>query len=460
MTSFAALMALSATQTRQAEAQVQSTLEERKRRDAEKRKQQDEKERKEKELEVKMRLRLLDERRREEERQKKMEAEKQAKEAALRKKEDEQRDALRYGPKKGKTDYPSSSYGSRDQGRRKSSSSDDESGAGGSALTREEKRQLRLQRELNYGLSNGKRSAGGTYRKAGRRLPGGAVDVFTDGGASPGGNYRSVKDRLAHEPPGLIRLNVNKRDTRTIDEIRQDLERKKTKVLMGEDAKGFDNWFGGGKGKGKGATASPSQPSREHSIFSSRSPSPVEERPAPSKSQARGTKSQSRTPPTAPRPPAPAQSSSHTSSISKQPATAAKGSSISIRSVGRPQDKFPSFRKAPAPAKGTAKPPLKGHMAPSGSKPPGSAVAPRKRQRSLSYDSPPPPKRRSLPPESGSRLGNDISTTIWKMFGKDRSRVMANDVYSDDEDMEADAMDLFDEEQERLAVIILSLTFR
>ena len=451
MTSFAALMALSASQTREAEAQVQSALEERQRREAQKRKQQEEKERKEKEMETKLRLKHLEERKREEERRKRMDAEKQAKEAALRKKEEEQRDALRYGPKKAKTDYPSSSYSSRDQGRRKSSSSDDESGAGGPALTREEKRQMRLQRELNYGLSNGKRSAGGAYRKVGRRLPGGAVDTFTDGGASPGGNYRSTKDRLAHEPPGLIRLNVNKRDTRTIDEIRQDLERKKTKVLMGEDAKGFDNWFGGGKGKGKGA--SQSQPSRQSSMFSSRSPSPVEDKPALSKPQARGTKSQSRTPPAASRPPAPAQSTGYPSSSSKPQAPPAKGSSISVRSFGKPQDKMPAIpKKAPVPARGAAKPIAKGHVASSGSKPPPPVGAPRKRQRSLSFDSPPPPKRRSLPPEN-DHLDNDISSAIWKMFGKDRNRIMARDVFSDDEDMEADAMDLFHEEQQRYALI-------
>lgn len=461
MSSFAALMALSATQTRETEAQVQSALEERQRRDAQKRKQQDEKERKEKEMEAKLRLKHLEERKREEERQKRMEAEKQAKEATLRKKEEEQRDSLRYGPRKAKTDYPSSSHGSRDQGRRKASSSDDESGAGGPALTREEKRQMRLQRELNYGLSNGKRSGGGAYRKAGRRLPGGAVDTFADGGASPGGNYRSTKDRLAHQPPGLIRLNVNKRDTRTIDEIRQDLERKKTKVLMGEDAKGFDNWFGGGKAKGKGATSSQSQPSRASSVFSSRSPSPVEDKPAPSKTQARGTESQSRTPPAAPRPPAPAQSSGYPSSFSRQPAPAAKGSSISVRSFGKPQDKAPAIpKKAPVPTRGIAKPTAKGHVAPSGSKPLPTAAAPRKRQRSMSYDSPPPPKRRSLPPESDRHLDNDISSAIWKMFGKDRGRIMARDVFSDDEDMEADAMDLFHEEQQRCALITPSWMFR
>lgn len=443
MSSFAALMALSATQTRQSEAQVQSALAERQRKETLKRKQQEEKDRKEKEMEAKIRLKILEEQKREQERQKKAEAERLAKEAALRKKEEEQRDALRYGPKKAKADYPSSSYARDDMRRRKTSSSDDEL-VGGAALTREEKRQLRLQRELNYGFGGHKRSSTGSYRKAGRRLPGGAMDVSA-GDGSPSGSFRSVKDRLTHEPPGLIKLNVNKRDTRTIDEIRQDLERKKTKILSGEDAKGFDDWFGSGKSRLK--NISQSQPSRASSIFSSRSPSPVDDKPIPTRIQSRSTKSLSRTPPVTSRP---STSSATISTPSIKAITTAKGTGISVKSMNNATDKTFSnavgkFNKAPsksAPLKVQGNTRTSGAAGKSNAFPSASAP-PRKRPRSRSLSgSPPPAKRRS-----GSALPDNLSSEIWKIFsrGKDRHSIMSRPVDSDD-DMEADALDLEHEE--------------
>lgn len=41
---------------------------------------------------------------------------------------------------------------------------------------------------------------------------------------------------------------------------------------------------------------------------------------------------------------------------------------------------------------------------------------------------------------------DDISSQIWKLFGKDKDDYMRRDVFSDDEDMEADAHDLEREE--------------
>jgi hypothetical protein len=59
-------------------------------------------------------------------------------------------------------------------------------------------------------------------------------------------------------------------------------------------------------------------------------------------------------------------------------------------------------------------------------------------------DSPPPPKRKQ------SSAKNDISSEIWKLFGKDRDRYVNADVYSDeDDDMEADADALRKEELRR-----------
>ena len=67
-----------------------------------------------------------------------------------------------------------------------------------------------------------------------------------------------------------------------------------------------------------------------------------------------------------------------------------------------------------------------------------------KRPRSLSLSESPPPKRR--------HKDSDISSTIWKMFGKDRQQYTSQNVFSDDEDMEADATVLEKEEAYRLDI--------
>ena len=470
MTSFAALMALSASQTKQSEAQVQSQLEERKRREAQKRKELEEKERKDREMEQKLRKRALEEAQRAKEREERLEAERRAKELALKKKEDEQRDALRYGPKKARAEYPSSSSAARDElRRRRMPESDDETG--GSALTREEKRQMRLQRELNYGAGSSRRNTTG-YRKNGRRLAGGAVDVDATASSGNGANsnYRSVRERIAHEPPGLIKLNVNKRDTRTIDEILQDRAKAKTKTLAGEEARTFGDWFGKSKAKAS-STAPPSSPS---SIFSSRSPSPVHAAPPEgSKAVSRASKSLSGTPPVVPQPSATSKPALTGLSFLKNNGTPpTKGSGVTVKSVGgRPVDK-PSANGAVASSKFTngrmptkagvavpskpatsfsARPPLNAaKQAGSSAKLGASTGSFRKRPRSPSLTpSPPPAKRRSAPPGGG---GNSISAEIWKLFGKDRNAYVARDVYSDDEDMEAGAHDLESEELYRSVI--------
>jgi hypothetical protein len=51
-------------------------------------------------------------------------------------------------------------------------------------------------------------------------------------------------------PNTLTKLNVVKRDTRTIDEILQDRAKaKEGKVLDGDDAREFADWFGSSKEK-------------------------------------------------------------------------------------------------------------------------------------------------------------------------------------------------------------------
>ena len=64
-----------------------------------------------------------------------------------------------------------------------------------------------------------------------------------------------------------------------------------------------------------------------------------------------------------------------------------------------------------------------------------------KRHRSPSLSESPPPKKR--------HIDSNISSTIWKMFGKDRQQYTSRNVFSDDEDMEADATILEREEAYR-----------
>ncbi|KAI0690639.1 hypothetical protein BC835DRAFT_1363674 [Cytidiella melzeri] len=463
MSTFAALMALSASQTAESEAAVQSQLLERQKKEAAKRKAQEEKEAKEREIERKLRLKHLEDQKREEERRKRLEAERRRKEEERERREGEQRDSLRYGPKKSASGYPTSSSASREEmKRRRAGGSDDEDDSGGgAALTREEKRQLRLARELNFGMSSGRKSMGAAYKKAGRRLPGGAVDAMSSGSpSSTSGAYRSVRDRLAHEPPALIKLNVNKRDTRTIDEILQDRKQAKAaKTLSGEDAKGFDNWFGKPKATTDSTKAdSTREPSRASSMFSSRSNSP--ERKPSQDVLPRPTKAHSSTPPvnTKPAHSKPLSTSALSSSVSRLHVSAPppfKGTGVQVSSNrnGKPIDKslttngssskpYPSKKNSHSDKVPPSRPSLSSNR--SSSKFPPSGLRKRQRSDSLS-DSPPPPKRRLQ--TTAPTAANSISAEIWKMFGKDRSAYVARDVFSDDEDMEAGADEVEKEEK-------------
>ncbi|KAJ3491793.1 hypothetical protein NLI96_g449 [Meripilus lineatus] len=452
MSNFAALMALSASQTRQSEAAVQSALADRERREALKRKQQEEKEKKDREMEAKLRLKRFEEEKRAQERQKRMELEKAAREREMKRKEEEQRNNLLYGPKRSKSEYPSSNLGGH-EGRRRNTS-DDES-VPGNALTREEKRKRRMEAEMRYGLNGTKRSAQFPgFKKAKRRLPGGAIDATSPVEGSASGGFRSTRERLAAEPPTLIKLNIHKRDTRTIDEIVKDIAKtKEGKVLEGEDAKEFADWFGKGKNKAK-------PESRASSIFGGSDDSDaMADTPASNKPVTRapgGSKSNSSTPPvqargtTTPKFVAPIAPS--------RPANGApmRGSSISVKAIGKPApERTPSssfFSKSGPSAKLGTKasstslkaPPSARPMAPAATSR-GANFAPgamKKRPRSHSLSaSPPPPRKR---PVQSSR--DDLSSEIWKLFGKDRNAYVSRDVLSDDEDMEAGADDLLAEE--------------
>jgi protein SPT2 len=82
----------------------------------------------------------------------------------------------------------------------------------------------------------------------------------------------------------------------------------------------------------------------------------------------------------------------------------------------------------------------------------------KKRPRSESRSESPPSKRRA---QSGVEedLPNDISSTIWSLFGRKRDSYVAMDVFSDDEDMEADADALEREEMRRSALSFKCFTY-
>jgi len=271
-------MALSATQTRESQSAVQVALAQRQRKEELKRKQQEEQDKKQQEIERKLRMKHFEDQKREEEQKRRAEELERAKEAAMQRREDEQRDALRYGPKKAKAvsstsdspspKWPSSSSQNRTREEvRRRRLPDDEDDNAPEFLTREEKRERKQQQEMRRLFNTTKRSSHtGGYSKSGRRLPGGAVDVTTTSRTSDAtSGSKSVKERLAAMPNTLTKLNVVKRDTRTIDEILQDRAKaKEGKVLDGDEAREFTDWFGSSK-KEKDAVKKSAGPSASDS---------------------------------------------------------------------------------------------------------------------------------------------------------------------------------------------------
>lgn len=263
MSSFAALMALSASQTKETQSAVQSALLQRQRNEEVKRKKQEESERKEREEQAKLRQKRFEDEKKERELEAKRAAEMQRQAAEEARREEEARNALLYGPKKARhgPKWPTSNGAVKEDIRRRRLPSDDEdgsrSGSPAMALTREEKRQRKLDAEMRrtYAL---KRSSGAWgYSKAGKRLPGGAIDATSAPTADSGAGTQSVKARLTAIPITLTKLNVNKRDTRTIDEIIQDRAKAKHNILDGDEAREFNDWFGKSK-KGLSSTQSSS----------------------------------------------------------------------------------------------------------------------------------------------------------------------------------------------------------
>ena len=432
---FAELMALSASQTRQAEVNAQTLLAEKRRKEEQKRKEKEEREKKEREQQARLVKLRLDEEKRERERRDKAEEEKRKKEQLLAKKEAEQRDALLYGPKAGSK----SNWGNKGP-RKARDGSDDEMDTGATALTREEKRQRKAQAELSRSFSNKRTTHGGGNSKANKAFRGATIISSSTNPldlSSPANSHLSVKERLAAMPMVLTKLNTVKRDTRTIDEIVRDRQKaREAKVLDGDEARGFNDWFGKSKKN--------DSPTPKKSISAESSVSPP-----PSRAQTPGLP-----------PPKPRATSLDAPSPAKAPPSRPAQPRTTIRKIipAKPtydkDSKFPmvfSTRGPSKPAQGSSKAPANvQRSAPSmssrslNSQPSSSAGKKRPRSPSLSDSPPPAPKRRS------SSARNDYSSEIWKLFGKDRDRYVNNDVYSDeDDDMEADADALRREELRR-----------
>ena len=446
MTSFASLMALSATHTKESQRVVESALQERRRKEAQQKKQQEEREAKEKEQERKRLLKRFEDQKREQERLQRLEVERQAQQLALQRREEEQRDTLRYGPKKaaklaGKhtsgdsPSWPSSSSSNR-EAVRKHRVSDDHDEPSGPALTREEIRERKLQAELRKTYATAKRStATGGYSKHSKTLAGGVLDVKTSSATVDLAAGQSVKERLASLPMTLKVLGGKNKDRRSELEMFYDSKKKRSgQVLEGDEARNFNGYFGPTKReKEKEKLRRAQAVSTSATTSGADSPGPRESflnyhiarlsfflsrgtGPAERSSSAAPTSFKEASLKPSPVPAASKQSSAHSRGTSKQ---AVSSTSSTLKAT------IPKISKANTT---TQRPSSTAHSRP-------------KRPRSPSFSESPSPKRR--------HIQSDISSTIWKMFGKDRQQYTSRDVFSDDEDMEADAIVLEREEAYR-----------
>ncbi|KAG6872736.1 hypothetical protein C0995_007057 [Termitomyces sp. Mi166 len=439
-----ALMALSRTQTREAKRDVQVALAERTRREELKRKKAEEQDKKEQELARKRRMMIFEEEKKERERQLKREQEQAAIEAERQKRAEMERNSYQHGPKKAKAlsdgsapKWPSSDSQARTREevrkRRLPDDEDDDSSAP-EFLTREEKRQRKQQQEMRRLFQPTKRSAT-SHHRAGKRLPGGAVDVMTSSqpASDASSSTKSVRERLTAMPNTLTKLNTVKRDTRTIDEIMQDRARlREGKTLEGDQARGFDNWFMDKKEAKKVTSTSnaPSGADTPSSRESTESPLHVDTIHFSCLSEGRSA---------TPQPPA-------SSTLSKKPAPPLKPSPLkaaatrAVSSSSNLKSSSANSKFNTSSSKSNAVSSTKALNGAGGPKSSASVGKKRPRSPSLSEES----DLDSLPPRR--QAGSGYSDAIWGFFGKNRDKYVNRDVFSDDEDMEADASALEREE--------------
>ncbi|KAJ7482868.1 hypothetical protein B0H11DRAFT_2232245 [Mycena galericulata] len=227
VTGYKALLALAEIQTKSLDSTVQKLLARKKQR----RKQQEEQDRQRQELEVKLRLRYFDEQKKKKDAEARETEGIKAQEADLRRREAARRDAMRYGPKKTKTAHAVV---------RRKSLPDEEALDKVSVLTRQEKRERKRDAEQKRIFASPRRSSRASTNLNPRHLP--PRNKYDPNALGVTSGLRNVKERLAAAPDTLTRLNVIKRDTRTIDEIVRD-RRGNREVLHGDRARGFDDWF-------------------------------------------------------------------------------------------------------------------------------------------------------------------------------------------------------------------------
>jgi protein SPT2 len=242
LTGYKALLALSDSHTKKLQITIQAALAKKKLKEQQRRKRQEDEEQKQRELEAMLRLRYFEEQSKKKEVEAGKEEERRAQEADLRRREGMRRDALRYGPKKAKAMAISSGSGFQKPVARKRLPH--MGVATGPVLTREEKRERRVQAELEQAFHPPSRRAAGTsaQRKPDRYFPVTTFDIVNSDTSPLASNSDSIKERLAAMPNTLTRLNVVKRDIRTVDEIMRDCRKDKV-VLDGDRARAFDDWF-------------------------------------------------------------------------------------------------------------------------------------------------------------------------------------------------------------------------
>lgn len=482
---FAELMALSASKTRETNAATEQLLAEKKRKEEQRLKEQQARDAREREMRAALVRRRLEEAQRAEERQRRQEEERARKEAVLARREEQLRLNLIYGKDKRSALGSSSSSGSGSRGRKGKSGDDDgdENEIGSSVLTREEKRMRRLNNDLNRSFTSKRKdvpySSVNSPRRpgAGRSLGHDVIEAqkgnqSSGSAADDASSRQSLRKQLASMPQQLIKLNTVKRDTRTIDEIMNDLQRAKDqRVIAGEDARGFKDWFAS---KEKEKEKEREKESKETGV-------PV---PANTSKKAR---SWSRSPSEEP----------HVADTGRRAKSAVRSMETGATSSGRstPSAPKPPERKEPRTKVTIIKPEPRGsidfqktsRVYPEAPKPSTNLSSKQQAVRSAtsladrSNTSRPTKRKRSYSPESlydsdnlddddryddygargrgrsssrAARPKNDISSEIWRLFGKDRDRYVQNDVYSDeDDDMEVDADALRREELRRCVFV-------
>lgn len=350
-------------------------------------------------------------------------------------------------------------------------------------LTRQEKR-ARQNTAWDDSASRSKYAA--KKRKAGVILPGGALNVEA-GSGSPGhgGSGLSVRARLAASQSGLIKLNTNKRDTRSIDEITRDLQEKRggvdvKKVLTGAEAEKFGDWFSTKKDKERERQEREKQESerlaavererererkaREREREREREKERERERERTKDRSRSGSvtapsQTQSKRPavvPAAPPKPAPIVIATKPSTLlsgGSKPSAAPKEYRVTVKTTGTP------ITNNPLPTPTSSAPTKPRVAAPAPTSKPASAAAKRPRSYdsgSDSYDSEEEERerarRRARKSAGGGRGGSGFD--IWSIInpGKSRQEYLGRDVLSDDdEDMEATGRDLEREEKQRCA---------